>query len=218
MDKNQISSLCKIENPPPHPMTMFKEYLDEAEHYLKETYGVLNLATANSKGEVLNRTVVLRGHDEDGIIFVTERNSRKYLDIQENNRVAATFLWMYHKKDDPEITTHQIRFTGTATELTPSQIQTFYKSEPIYYKIRSAICECGKPVNWDELKSKHDEVLGNYLDGKETLEKMNGTYTAIHIKAETVDFYHSKGLNVIADRVVYRRDSEGKWNFGHVCA
>lgn len=146
-----------------------------------------------SKGEVLNRTVVLRDHDDDGIVFVTERNSRKYQDIvrpplplilhhqtfalfqfyikKENPNVSATFLWCYHKEDDPQLTKHQIRITGTAKELNPDQIQKIYESEPISYKIRSAICRCGQPVNWNELKASHDTIVKDFLDGKETLKQ-----------------------------------------------
>lgn len=42
-----MPTLAKIENPPPHPMTLFKEYLGEAETYLKDTFSLFNLATSN---------------------------------------------------------------------------------------------------------------------------------------------------------------------------
>lgn len=42
-----ISTLAKIEDPPSDPMTLFKEYLVDAEKHLKETFSVVNLATCN---------------------------------------------------------------------------------------------------------------------------------------------------------------------------
>ncbi|XP_063698928.1 pyridoxine/pyridoxamine 5'-phosphate oxidase 2-like isoform X2 [Culicoides brevitarsis] len=216
MTTNPISSVAKIENAPENPMKFFKEYLEEAEMYQNDTFLLFNLATGNSKGEVLNRTVVLRGHDDDGIIFVTERNSRKYLDIQENPQVSATFLWCYRKTADSELIKHQVRILGTAKELSAEKIKEFYDNEPLAYKIRSAICRCGEPVNWDELKKSHDDLMQRVLEGSETLPQ-NESYTVIHVKATNVDFYHSQGPNQMADRVVYRLEGN-KWRQEHVFA
>lgn len=55
------------------------------------------------KFSILNRTVVYRGLQDDCIIFVTERNTQKYKDIQENSKVASTFLFMYKKGESDEI-------------------------------------------------------------------------------------------------------------------
>lgn len=50
-----------------------------------------------------------------------------------------------------------------------SEIAEFYKDEPLFAKIRSKICRCGEEVNWNELKTKHDQVLKDYQEGKDLL-------------------------------------------------
>lgn len=54
-------------------------------------------------------------------------------------------------------------------ELNEAEIAEFYKDEPLFAKIRSKICECGAPVEWNELKSKHDDVYHGYLSHKDEL-------------------------------------------------
>lgn len=67
----------------------------------------------------------------------------------------------------------QVRVMGTVTEMSDSEIAEFYKDEPLWGKIRSKICRCGEKVDWDELKTRHDQVLHDYLDRKETLPRLD---------------------------------------------
>lgn len=56
-------------------------------------------------------------------------------------------------------------------ELSDAEIAEFYKDEPIFAKIRSKICCCGQPVDWDELKIVHDETLEAYKGGIDNLPR-----------------------------------------------
>lgn len=80
--------------------------------------------------------------------------------------MAAAFLWLYRLPGDPDIIARQIRITGTVSELPKDEIAKFYESEPLFYKIRSKITDCGRPVVWEEMKKAHDEMLRDYEDGK----------------------------------------------------
>lgn len=62
-----------------------------------------------------------------------------------------------------------MRVTGTVTELNDSETAEFYKEEPLFCRIRSKICRCGQKVDWNELKGQHDQVLKDYLEGKDLL-------------------------------------------------
>lgn len=55
------------------------------------------------------------------------------------------------------------------TELSDAEIREFYKEEPLFAKIRSKICRCGEKVEWENLKMSHDQVLNDYLEGKDAL-------------------------------------------------
>lgn len=87
---------------------------------------------------------------------------------QANPNVSASFLWCYKKQDGRnELTKHQVRFTGVASELSTDEIRKFYDDEPINYKIRSVIARCGEPVEWETVKRRHDEALNSFLESHE---------------------------------------------------
>lgn len=88
---------------------------------------------------------------------------------QENPNIAATFYWTYRLQDDPDLIARQVRVTGKISELSAEKIAQFYESEPLFYKIRSMITECGAPNDWNELKLNHDKVYSEVLIGKEQL-------------------------------------------------
>lgn len=54
-------------------------------------------------------------------------------------------------------------------ELSAAETAEFYKDEPLFAKIRSKICSCGAPVEWNDLKSKHDQVLDDYRHERDAL-------------------------------------------------
>lgn len=63
----------------------------------------------------------------------------------------------------------QVRITGTVSELSAAEIAEAYKEEPLFAKIRNKICRTGEKVDWNELKARHDQVLQDYRDGRDTL-------------------------------------------------
>lgn len=55
------------------------------------------------------------------------------------------------------------------SELNETEIAEFYEEESLSAKIRSKIARCGEKVDWDDLKTRHDQVLQDYRDGKDKL-------------------------------------------------
>ena len=53
----------------------------------------MSLATCGASGWPQNRTVLLKGYDERGFTFYTNRRSRKGLALAENPRAALCFHW-----------------------------------------------------------------------------------------------------------------------------
>lgn len=50
-----------------------------------------------------------------------------------------------------------------------SDVTKFYDNQPLFAKIRCKICRCGEPIDWYDLKGKHDQVLKDYQEGKDSL-------------------------------------------------
>ncbi|XP_031627842.1 uncharacterized protein LOC116343760 [Contarinia nasturtii] len=211
----ETSGLSFIANPPENPMQLFQTWHNEAKTNSDPNLFIdtMTIAGMDDVDVLLNRNVILRKHDDNGLIFVTERNTKKYKDFVKNPAVAAVFLWIY--MIEGTVVSRQVRVTGTVSELRESEIAEFYSEESVFAKIRSKICRCGEKVDWNELKAKHDQVLQDFLSGNDTLPQTD-TYTAMRITPTKMDFYFAR-RDEIADRIKYTLENE-KWIKYHVAA
>ncbi|XP_017056258.1 pyridoxine/pyridoxamine 5'-phosphate oxidase [Drosophila ficusphila] len=209
------SALAKIEDFPADPVEFFKEILQAAakehpEGFIQE----MNLATLDEEYGVLNRTVLYRGLTPDNFVFyITHRYTRNFKNLQANPKVCITFYMPEVKDKTGKGSSWQVRLIGaTAVELPDSEMDALWAKENLAAQIRGHICPCGVPVNYDELKAKHDLFLKEH-SGK-PIERPK-TYTAWKFQPQRWDFL-KVGINEIADRVQYRLQSDGKWESMHV--
>lgn len=105
----EISNLAHIINSPAAPMPLFAQWFDEAKEFSDPKTFLNNMCLASrgelvfqlligfwalifelffcSDDEVLNRNVLMRKHDDNGWVFVTERNSMKYKNFVSINEL-----------------------------------------------------------------------------------------------------------------------------------
>lgn len=69
-----------------------------------------------------------------------------------------------------------MRIEGRVQKLEPIEFKHIYDREPLYCKIRSHLCHQDRPVDWDDLKCQHDEILQEYQRGENTLPMPNHLY------------------------------------------
>jgi pyridoxamine 5'-phosphate oxidase len=68
----------------PHPWTPFSLWLHEAESTEPRVPEAMQVATASADGRPSVRTVLLKSHGADGVVFYTNLGSRKARQITEN--------------------------------------------------------------------------------------------------------------------------------------
>mgnify|MGYP005987110769 CR=1 FL=1 len=64
----------------------------------------------------------------------------------------------------------QVRIVGNAETLPQDQCIIYFEKDSLPAKIRSWICQECKPTDWNELKTKHDELLKEVKENKRVLE------------------------------------------------
>ncbi len=82
----------------------------------------MTLATVDAAGQPSARAVLLKGVDARGFIFYTNYHSRKGQELAANPRAALVFYW-------PELE-RQVCVAGEATQLPPSESDTYFNSRP----------------------------------------------------------------------------------------
>jgi len=80
------------------------------------------LATSSPKGGPSARAVILRGLDERGFVFFTDRRSAKAVELASDPRVALVVLWSALER--------QVRVVGHATPVTDEEAGAFFATRP----------------------------------------------------------------------------------------
>ncbi len=104
------------------PMQRFDDCMQRArERNVPLPEGVA-LATADAPGRPSVRMVMLRGHDERGFVFYTNRDSRKGRELATRAQAALCFWW-------PQLE-EQVRVEGRVVELPAAEADAYFASRP----------------------------------------------------------------------------------------
>lgn len=80
------------------------------------------VATVDAAGAPSARTVLVRGVDADGLVFFTNYDSPKSLDLESNSKVAAVFAWLdLHR---------QVRVSGVAARVSAEESDAYFAGRP----------------------------------------------------------------------------------------
>jgi pyridoxamine 5'-phosphate oxidase len=104
------------------PITQFREWFDGVLEAGLEEPNAFVLATADTGGRPSARAVLMKGLDEDGLVFYTNLVSRKSQELRENPRAAANFVWTpLHR---------QVRFEGRVAMVGDDESDRYFETRP----------------------------------------------------------------------------------------
>lgn len=103
------------------PIEQLRVWLDEARVLVGEQQA-MTLATATPDGQPSARVVLLRGLDEHGLTFFTNRTSRKGEDLRLNPRAAVAIHWWELGR--------QVRVEGGVVELSAEESTEYWNTRP----------------------------------------------------------------------------------------
>jgi pyridoxamine 5'-phosphate oxidase len=105
----------------PDPITQFRAWLEEARTVCPNADS-MTLATSSPDGAPSARVVLLRGLDERGFSFFTDRRSRKGRELAANPRAALVFHWWDLGR--------QVRVEGTVEEVPAAESEAYWRTRP----------------------------------------------------------------------------------------
>ncbi len=122
-----MSTEPKIINSNKNPLSLFKEWFEDAKKSEINDPNAMNLATISPEGKPSSRIVLLKSYNEQGFIFYTNSNSKKGKSIENNSNVALNFHWKSLQK--------QIRIEGTVSIIKNDEADEYYNSRPLGSRI-----------------------------------------------------------------------------------
>jgi pyridoxamine 5'-phosphate oxidase len=121
----------------PDPLVELGRWVAEARAELPGA-DAMTLATATRGGRVSARVVLLRGLDERGLTFFTNRESRKGQDLAENPRAALVLHWWELGR--------QARVEGEVVEVAEPESDAYWQSRPLGSRIAASISLQSRPL------------------------------------------------------------------------
>ena len=104
------------------PIVQFQRWLEEWLSAKPYDANAVILATTDADGWPSARAVLLKGLDERGFVFHTNRRSAKGLDLDRSHRASLCFLWHPFER--------QVRVVGTAEHLPDDESDAYFASRP----------------------------------------------------------------------------------------
>lgn len=102
------------------PHMLFDTWYAEARKTEINDSNAMALATATASGQPTVRMVLLKGHDQRGFVFYTNRESRKAAALAENAQAALLFHWKSLRR--------QIRIEGAVTLVNEAESDAYFAS------------------------------------------------------------------------------------------
>jgi len=179
------------------PLEQLRDWLREAEAVSGQPEA-MTLATASARGVPSARQVLLRGLDERGLVFYTNRNSRKATELAEVPRAAVVFHWIELGR--------QVRVEGSVEVVDAAESERYWRTRPRGSQIAAWASPQSKPIkDRHELDALYETAEANLGEGAVPLPPFWGGY---RVAPSSVEFWQHRE-NRLHDRVLYTRNADG---------
>ncbi len=145
----------------PDPFIQLERWLQEALNSQLPEPTAMTLATVSADGQPNARVVLLKGFDHRGLVFYTNYESRKGVELEQNPQAALLFFW-------PELE-RQVRIKGRTERVSSDESLTYFQSRPKESQLGAWASPQSQVISgrdvvelrYQELAEqfKHDEVL-----------------------------------------------------------
>jgi len=186
---------------PVSPLDAVSGWVDQAvERGLPEP-GAMVLSTATPDGVPSSRTVLLRAVSGGGLVFYSNRHSRKGRELAANPRCAALLRW--------DVVHRQVSVTGRAENTSDEESDTYFAGRP-------------RPSRIGAWASVQSEVLADRAELEARVAEVESRFPTDHVPRpahwggyrivpDTVELWQGRP-NRLHDRLRYRRvETSGPW-------
>ena len=179
------------------PIAVVQAWLDEARGVVTEPQA-MTLATATPDGQPSARVVLLRGLDDRGLVFFTNRESRKGQELRRNPRAAVVLHWWELGR--------QLRVEGVVEEVSEEESVAYWETRPRGSQVAAwASRQSHELADRSELDARVAEAAERFADTAVPLPPFWGGYRVV---PETIELWTHRD-DRLHDRVRYVREDDG---------
>jgi pyridoxamine 5'-phosphate oxidase len=160
----------------------------------------MTLATVSEAGQPSQRIVLLKHFDTDGLVFYTNYNSRKALELMANPNVSLHFPW--HGID------RQVKIGGIAEKISAAQSLKYFISRPKESQLAALASRQSEVLSSRSLLlNQYESLKQKFAAGEIPVPDFWGGY---RVKIREIEFWQG-GQYRLHDRFRYSLSDAGEW-------
>jgi len=180
------------------PIARLQAWLADAHAAVRQP-DAMTLATADASGRPSARVVLLRGVDERGLAFYTNRESRKGDELGENPRAAVVLHWWELGR--------QVRAEGDVVQVSDEESAAYWRTRPRASQLAGWASPQSQPLaDRTDLDTRVAEAERRFHESDVPLPAFWGGYRLV---PDTIEFWSHRD-DRLHDRIRFSR-SGGGW-------
>lgn len=180
------------------PQPLLVRWLDDAVTAGVVEPNAMALGTVGAEGRPSVRVVLLKGLDEEGLVFFTGYESRKSRDLAVEQWAAATLLWY--------VIGRQVRVEGPVSRLGARDSDAYFATRPRDSQLAAWASPQSQVVpGRHDLERRLAEVAGRFRDDEKVPRPVG--WGGLRLRPQVVEFWQGREGR-LHDRLRYRRVDE----------